>query len=346
MDYNNSIEEPVNYYYGQSCDIDTNLGHFLTFDFLKPRYCDLTKITSMTIKGTYKYISLSNIPVQLARCLDKFTNLSVLKLVSCYFNSYELLLFFPKLEILSLDADNLPLLNKTNPNLKILELPREYLGGLPISLEELTISVNNEINPSIKNLVNLKKISIIYKSPFTRFDLTIIECPIQDEFTNLVNLEEIIFRERIPINISEIVNSNPNIKKLKFKNLDQSNKNSPLLKHISNITHLHLGNYIILNGKDTALLPELPECLEVLELFDFNLNLSIKNIKINNLPINLKELTINYNGVLLLDNLPPSLEKLKLNYDFRFNNSDKNIKSMIKLPFGCELYINDLLTEI
>jgi hypothetical protein len=219
------VEELDDYYYDQPCNIDTNIEDIISFNFLRSNhYYRLDEITYMKINGNVNNNVWTNIPIQLARVLTKFTNLTELDLSKCDFVSYELLLFLPTIEVLTIKNNNLPPLNISNPKLKKLYFEMfsynktviNYLEDFPSTLEELTINCFGEMNQYVKNLNKLQKLTITYKADMggVRESKSIIG---DGEFENLKSLEELTFKLNIPDNIIPIVNSIPNLHLLTFK---------------------------------------------------------------------------------------------------------------------------------
>lgn len=140
----------------------------------------------------------------------------------------------------------------------------KYSKKIPISIEEMTVS-NKNINPSYKELVNLKKLKILGK--FTNVEF--LPSNLQELFIETTELEVLDLRH-----LSNLV-------KLNFEFYTQNYQESPLLILPNSLKYLKL-------GKDYNHPIELPENLETLILgFAYNspivLNEKLKYLRIQQL---------------------------------------------------------------
>ena len=173
------------------------------------------------------------------------------------------------------------------------------------------------------------------------------------------SIKEFVFEYDFPTDLIKIVNSIPNLEKLSLNKvklrdfIDYLPSKTPF-EEISNIKYLYMNigycNFCDCYGECYTEckcdFPNIPQCIEFLELDLIN-NV---NIKLDNLPLGLKELTLLSYSVIPLNNLPVGLEKLHLRLtciDYKDNKLKAldEVKTMIKLPFECKLYIDDKLVN-
>lgn len=211
----------------------------------------------------------------------------------------------------------LRLIDIENPSL-FSELP--YLKKL-FFLDSYNLNLNH-----MKPEIYIKTISQCTELKHLEIKLDVDYFP--KDFLQLENITSFVFYSTLPNTKINIPIEMCNLKQLNYLEFltDQ--------KFIINEDKM-----IILNFENSVIVPEY---IKYLKIF------SIKDGDINNLPTNIEFLEIRQLNKLPLNNLPSGLKKLTIYIDeveyFDINTDDYVIKIIteddIKLPFGCELYMN------
>lgn len=323
------------------CNIDTNIGVIDNWNILLPEFThEIENITHINFRDT------NYIPVAFIMMLSKFKNLNSIHIQKCNVAN-DIVMYLPNLKSLVVKDNNLPPLDKTNPNLKYLKLIQdsdEYVEyRLPQSLEVFEYKYyNSKSFNSIKHLKKLKKINLICNQDKKKIVFN------AKLFAESHNLEQLTITNYPPQNLLKITQNIPNLKKIKFVFFKDIFNQQSKITDISNIKgipklilKLEQIKYDMSWKLTNFIVPNISDDVEVLHI---NYNCIDANVIINNLPNSLKILKITKNDIpsAKLNNLPISLEKLYLNFIFCEDSSIiyDYVKENIKIPFGCELYIN------
>lgn len=146
-------------------------------------------------------------------------------------------------------------------------------------------------------------------------------------FIKLINIEYLYLEENIDMTIlnnNKLIKNMTNLKKLKvFTQL--FNKNPDLNTYAINNDKM----LIVISNNTIPFIPNKIKYLQILNKIDLNFN---------NLPMDIEHLKINVINIkkILLDNLPTNLKSLTIYYN---KDEDKKILMGIKVPHNCDLIL-------
>ena len=228
----------------------------------------------------------------------------------------------------------------------------------PLNIKKIDFGVY--FNQPIEHIIFPEELKDIYISNYLRQSLKNLVLP--KYFKRLILHDTSYFTNEalLPNNLKEL-----SIYKI---TIPYANIKFPLA--LKKLTFNAVNNYNTFLSKDSVSLENLtlPDSLETL-VINLNLNqpidkvkwpLNLKNLdfgyssesyeySLDNLPSNLETLSV-YEPKLPLNNLPISLEKLNINYDPWPNQYSLDIyyldeHQITKIPFGCKIYYNGISSE-
>ena len=345
-----------NILYGQNCRIQIDDGTFDDWSFLdQMSYVNLEEITYIF------FYECKSLPIEFILSISKFIKLNEIMIDTDNCKFKELIIYFPNLERLTIGHYNLPPLKLTNSKLKYLKIyeERKFYDvkinkiELPDCLEEFEIEYSDNsfdiFYHNCHNLINLKKLNLIYKNEFVVHYSNLNKIKIDIEKISLLKeLEEITFTNYLPENFVEIINFLPKVKCLNINHMKNIfyPQGDIKLSEINKINSLK-----IIFDKSTIhekfFFPYLPENIEYLKVCLYNVNSMHSKINMDNLPFELKELRITCKDIPILNNLPIGLKNIYIKYLPYFCQKintleiiKEKIKEKIKIPLNCEVYID------